>query len=285
MNRQPSFPRRWNVGGATLLAETFSSRIWKVARADGTPAVVKALKPFPDVEDELRGAYLLAWRRGAGAVRLLGRDGRKMLIEYAGDRRLSQEIDARGDEAATEIAAEVMTRLHASSDHPAPPQLQPLADRFESLFRVAEAAGAASAYVEAANTARRLLANPRDVRPLHGDLNHDNIMLGERGWLAIDPKGVLGDPAFDAANLFYNPLDRDALCLDGERIARMAVVFSRALRQPPAAILDHAFAYGCLSAAWHAQDGNDRDEARELAIANAVREVNRPLKAARFSRL
>ena len=46
---------------------------------------------------------------------------------------------------------------------------------------------------------------------LHGDLHHENIMHGPRGWLAIDPKGVLGDPGFDAANMFYNPLDRDDL--------------------------------------------------------------------------
>lgn len=56
----------------------------------------------------------------------------------------------------------------------------------------------------------------------HGDLHHDNIMHGSRGSLAIDPKGVYGDPAFDAANVFYNPLDRDDLCLDAARIAAIA---------------------------------------------------------------
>ena len=111
------------------------------------------------------------------------------------------------------------------------------------------------------------------VRVLHGDLHHDNILLGERGWLAIDPKGLMGDPAFDAANLFYNPLERDDLCLAPERIARMADVFSHSMRQDPRRLLDHAFAYGCLSAAWHCEDGNSRDENRELAVASAIRAV------------
>ncbi|RUW65537.1 3'-kinase, partial [Mesorhizobium sp. M2A.F.Ca.ET.067.02.1.1] len=38
-------------------------------------------------------------------------------------------------------------------------------------------------------------------------------------------------------------------------------------------ILDHAIAYGCLSAAWHREDKNAVDENRELTIAEAVRRV------------
>lgn len=62
----PAFPARWQVSEPELIAETFSSRIWKVRREDGSPAIVKALKPFDDVADELRGEHFLAWRRGEG---------------------------------------------------------------------------------------------------------------------------------------------------------------------------------------------------------------------------
>nr|WP_208863824.1 aminoglycoside phosphotransferase family protein [Mesorhizobium loti] len=272
----PVFPARWKVSAPELIAETFSSRIWKVVRGDGSPAVVKALKPFDDVADELRGEYFLAWRRGEGAVRLLGRDGHSMLLEYGGDTLLTQVLDEQGDNAATAIAAEVMAKLFSPSHHPFPPELQPLRERYASLFRKAATdrdAGHASIYVEAASIAGRLLDNPHDIRPLHGDLHHDNILHGPRGWLVIDPKGVLGDPGFDAANMFYNPLDRDALCLDPQRIAHMAEVFAKTLGQSPPAILDHAIAYGCLSAAWHHEDDNTVEENRELSIAKAIRAV------------
>ncbi|WP_210243409.1 aminoglycoside phosphotransferase family protein [Mesorhizobium sp. B2-4-14] len=272
----PAFPARWRVSAPELIAETFSSRIWKVRFEDGSPAIVKALKPFDDVADELRGERYLAWRSGEGAVRLLGRDGHSMLLEYGGETLLSGVLDGQGDSTATEIAAEVMTRLLSSSKHPFPSGLQPLRERFSSLFKKARAdreADIASIYVEAGAIADRLLAAPHDVRPLHGDLHHENILHGPRGWLAIDPKGVLGDPGFDAANMFYNPLGRDALCLDPERIVRMAEVFAGTLAQTPAAILDHAMAYGCLSAAWHHEDENEVEENRELSIARAIRVV------------
>ncbi|TPI20052.1 aminoglycoside phosphotransferase family protein [Mesorhizobium sp. B4-1-1] len=271
-----AFPRRWKVSAPELIAETFSSRIWKVTREDGSPAIVKDLKPFDDVADELRGEHYLAWRRGEGAVRLLGRDGNRMLLEYAGDRLLSEHLAEHGDAAATAIAAEVMTRLFSPSEHAPPSDLQPLRERFASLFKAARAdrdANRETLYVEAAAVAERLLAAPHAVRPLHGDLHHDNILFGPRGWLAIDPKGVLGDPGFDAANMFYNPLDRDDLCLGPQRIAHMAEVFGKTLGQSPRAILDHAIAYGCLSAAWHREDKNAVDEDRELAVAEAVRKV------------
>lgn len=264
------------ISGAALLAETFSSRIWKVVRDDGTTAIVKDLKPFDDVEDELRGKHLLRWLDGRGSVRLLGVDGNRMLLEYAGERHLTEILDKAGDTAATEIAADVMARLHAPSDRPAPAGLQKLRHRFVALFRVAEAerkAGSAGLYAQAADVAQRVLDDARDIRPLHGDLHHENIIESPRGWLAIDPKGVLGDPCFDAANMFFNPLERDSLCKDPERIAEMATIFHNVLTLDPRRVLDHAFAYGCLSAAWHAEDGNDTNEERELSVAEAIRTV------------
>ena len=32
---------------------------------------------------------------------------------------------------------------------------------------------------------------------LHGDLHHDNILKNGDNWLVIDPKGFIGDPAFE----------------------------------------------------------------------------------------
>lgn len=273
---QPVFPGRWDVSDPVLIAETFSSRIWEVRLADGGAAVVKDLKPFDDVEDELRGAHYLSWRDGLGAVRLLGLDGQRMLLEHAGDRLLTAELNEFGDRQATGIAAEVLKTLFSESKTPPPSDLQPLRERYKSLFKKAKAdhaAGKKSIYVEAAELAERLLSDPYELRPLHGDLHHDNILHGPRGWLAIDPKGLLGDPGFDAANFLFNPLDRHDLTRDPERIAHMAGAFAEALGQNPAAILDHAIAWGCLSSSWHAEDKNAVDEENELAAVAAIRGV------------
>lgn len=54
--------------------------------------------------------------------------------------------------------------------------------------------------------ANLLLSSPHDEVVLHGDLHHGNILdFGTRGWLAIDPKGLVGERGFDYANIFTNP--------------------------------------------------------------------------------
>ena len=52
----PVFPAHWHVSQPVLIADTFSSLVWKVSLPDGTPAIVKGLKPIEDIADELRGA-------------------------------------------------------------------------------------------------------------------------------------------------------------------------------------------------------------------------------------
>jgi streptomycin 6-kinase len=271
-------PPRWNIRSAELRTETFSSRIWDVLLADDVRAIVKEVKPFDDMADELRGAHYLTWRAGVGAVSLLDVEANCMLLEHGGERLLTHELAERGDVYATDLMAEVLARILSPSVVTPPAELQPLHERFAALFvkaRSESSRQSASEYVHAAALATRLLAEPRDVRPLHGDLHHENVLCGPRGWLVIDPKGVLGDPAFEAANVLYNPLDRDDLCMDSERIARVAEVLSRAIGQDPRRVLDYAIAYGCLSAAWHAGDANERNEQRELAIARAISVVRR----------
>src|SRR5690349_4847436 len=135
---RPYFPERWGVSGEELIADTFSSRIWKVRLPDGGPAIVKDLKPIEDIADELRGAEYLAWRGGRGAIKLLDRDGNRMLLEYAGERMLSHVVAEAGDEHATGIAAELVAELYSVSDRPLPSALLPIRERFAGLFERAE---------------------------------------------------------------------------------------------------------------------------------------------------
>ncbi|EFC4860041.1 APH(6)-I family aminoglycoside O-phosphotransferase, partial [Escherichia coli] len=266
----PVFPAHWHVSQPVLIADTFSSLVWKVSLPDGTPAIVKGLKPIEDIADELRGADYLVWRNGRGAVRLLGRENNLMLLEYAGERMLSHIVAEHGDYQATEIAAELMAKLYAASEEPLPSALLPIRDRFAALFQRArddQNAGCQTDYVHAAIIADQMMSNASELRGLHGDLHHENIMFSSRGWLVIDPVGLVGEVGFGAANMFYDPADRDDLCLDPRRIAQMADAFSRALDVDPRRLLDQAYAYGCLSAAWNA-DGEE--EQRDLAGATDV---------------
>ncbi|MBA3414879.1 MAG: 3'-kinase, partial [Chloroflexia bacterium] len=118
--------------------------------------------------------------------------------------------------------------------------------------------------IQSAATARGLLAAPREVGVLHGDLHHGNVLDGgPRGWLAIDPKRLLGERTFDFANIFCNP-DLETATAPG-RLARQAAVVAAAAGLERERLLRWVLAYAGLSAAWTLGDGDHPEIA--LAVA------------------
>jgi streptomycin 6-kinase len=102
--------------------------------------------------------------------------------------------------------------------------------------------------------------------------DNDNILHGPRGWLAIDPKGPIGDPAYDVANMFQNPVDYEGRC-DADRILRLAQTMAEAVGRNVETVLEYAFAYSGLSVAWWLEDGNEDAAASTLEIGRAIGDV------------
>jgi streptomycin 6-kinase len=173
---------------------------------------------------------------------------------------------ARGgrDDEASRVVCAVAARLHAPRGCP-PPALIPLPRWFEAL-EPAAARHRGILSLAAAN-ARELLAAPQEVVVLHGDLHHGNVLDFRRhGWLAIDPKRLVGERYFDFANLFCNP-DLAVARAPG-RLARQASVVAEAAGLERPRLLRWILAWAGLSAAWHLEDGETAETA--LAVARLV---------------
>ena len=82
-------------------------------------------------------------------------------------------------------------------------------------------------------------------------------------WLAIDPKGLIGDCAFDYANIFCNP-DLAVATASG-RLQRQAAVVSEAVGIEREHMLKWILAYAGLSASWMLADGDNAE--LPLAVA------------------
>ncbi len=148
-----------------------------------------------------------------------------------------------------------------------PPSLVPLTTWFEALAPAARAQG--GILVHAANAAADVLASQREIVPLHADLHHENILdFGERGWVAIDPKRVIGERAFEYTILFCDPdlgLPHLTIARRLEIFAQRLTIVSEAANLEVRRLLLWILAWAGLSAVW--QIGDNLDPGIELQVA------------------
>jgi len=171
---------------------------------DGTPVVLKV--NFPEEESEHEADALVHWA-GEGAIRLLAenRERRALLLEHC-EPGTQLWMIADGDEA-NRIAAHVLRRIWHPP--PAPSPFRPLAAEAarwgEEIRREWEALGRPfeRRLVDEAGAACRELGPAQgEAVVLHQDFHGGNVLRSEReGWLAIDPKPLVGEREFDAASL------------------------------------------------------------------------------------
>jgi streptomycin 6-kinase len=99
-----------------------------------------------------------------------------------------------------------------------------------------------------------LCATQPRTRLLHGDLQHYNVLFdSNRGWLAIDPKGVIGEVEYELGAALRNPFERPELFLS--MIEKRLRQFTDKLNLDYERALGWAFAQAVLSAIWMFEDG------------------------------
>ena len=237
----------WNLSDPQLLTQTVTSHIYTVTH-DSETVILKLLSPSET--DEQRGAVALRCFDGRGAVHLLRHDDGAHLLEYAAGDELVTLVERGGDENATRIIAQVIQQLHSASQDVPHDGLLTLDRWFRELFNKAAVdrqAGIDSIYVRCAPLAQRLLADQRDVRVLHGDLHHRNIRQSSRGWLAFDPKGLVGERTYDCANTLCNPPIPE-LVHNETRLLNNAAILADTLGIDLPRVLAFTYAYACLNA-------------------------------------
>jgi streptomycin 6-kinase len=242
---------KWNLVADGAEIETPSSWLLPV-RQGAVAAMLKVHKPE---SDERPGTDYLRYVGGNGAVRVMAADDDALLMERAmGARSLLDMAVAGDDRGAAEILAATVGKLQAPRGGPVPPTLAPLERHFASLF---DRAHEHPLLQRSAACARALLASPRDVMALHGDLHHSNVLDGgPRGWLAIDPKGHLGERTYDLANLLGNPWPHGDIVHHSGRMQAIGSLYAERLGMAADRVLAFALAHAGLAGSWHLDEGS-----------------------------
>jgi streptomycin 6-kinase len=151
---------------------------------------------LPDEESEHEAEAFFRWQ-GRGAARLLARDDarRAYLVERL---RPGTQLWDLLDEEAMQIAADVLEQLWIPADRPFRRLEDVAAWWAEELPKTQldrKLVERAVSFLREAGPAQR------ESVLLHQDFHGGNVLLSERGWLAIDAKPLVGEREFDTASL------------------------------------------------------------------------------------
>jgi streptomycin 6-kinase len=250
--------RRWSITVGPPLDSLSYNYVAPAVDRHGRALMLKLGVPNPELLTEIEALRIYD---GRGCVQLLAADcerGALLLERLEPGVALSAYVD--DDERATSIAAGVMRQLWrpVPPEHPFPSVARWAAGLGRLRKRFDGATGPLpSALVERAEDLfRALIASMAEPVLVHGDLHHDNILAAEREpWLAIDPKGVVGEPAYEVGALLRNPFPEILSMPQPARILdRRVDQLTSELGFDRDRILGWALAQAVLSAWWCIED-------------------------------
>ena len=242
-------------------------------RADGSAVVLKLGVPGREWHTEAAALRLYG---GVGAARLLDADAEHgaLLLERLIPGTMLAELG--DDERMTEIAAGVMGRIWQPP--PSQHQFPAVADWAAGLDAVRQhfAEGALPIEPRLLDMAQAYFAELLHSQPsevvLHGDLHHFNILQADQGWKLIDPKGLIGEPAYELGAFLLNPNTTimHHSDLKAVLIRRIDQLCER-LDLQRQRVVRYAVAHAVLSGWWD-MDAQGRGGELALTIANILAE-------------
>jgi streptomycin 6-kinase len=212
---------------------------------------------------------------GHGSARLLEAEadqGALLIERLRPGIRLAEVAD---DELATAMAAQVMRQLWRAlpADHGFPTIASWAAglERLRARFEGGTGPLPTDLVGQAEGLFRDLLASAAPPVLLHGDLHHDNILSAQRApWLALDPKGLAGELAYEVGALMRNPRPQPAAVL-----ARRADILAEILEIDRGRLLAWSLAQAVLSAWWSVED-HGRGWEGAIEVAETLRRLLPP---------
>ncbi|HEX8234833.1 MAG TPA: aminoglycoside phosphotransferase family protein [Abditibacteriaceae bacterium] len=239
-----------------------------VVFSDGTEAVLKLCVPGPEVQNEI--AALRAFN-GHGICKLMDADASRgiLLLEQLKPGNCLKPV--QNDEEAVVIAARVVKKMQSRMTVPdvaasAFPSIahQKSLDTLRQHLQTGAGTLPGPLVRKVEILLPQLSSSIRSPRLLHGDLHHENILWAhEHGWMAIDPKGVIGELEYEVIPFLMNNFPQhDSLAATKFRVD----TFVAELNLQRERVLSWALCYAVLSAWWSIED---RTEGAEQSIEAA----------------
>jgi streptomycin 6-kinase len=267
--------QKWGLTGVQPVP-TLSYNFVAFADRGHEQVMLKMGVPDRELRSEMTALRIF---NGQGSCRLVDYDEEKywLLLERLKPGRMLVELE--DDEEATVIAADVMQKIwrfdYGAANTPlrsARDNLILLEDWFDGLKRLrARFDGGTGPFDK--KLVERVEASVNDFflenhKPvlLHGDFHHFNVLSSERGWLVIDPKGVIGPAGYEVGPFLLNPWgDLSKLDYHRQRTLRRIDILHEQLGFERERIREWGLAHAVLSSWWSMEEHGAWRYASEFA--------------------
>ena len=240
---------------------------------DGARVVLKISK---QVGDESHSGEVLKAYGGDGVVRVYESEPGAVLLERVEPGEQLVNVVRRGeDDEATKILAEVIAKL---ANHEAPticPTIAYWGRGFDRYLQSGDEQIPRAVVKEAREIYQELVSSQRKTMLLHGDLQHYNVLFdNERGWVAIDPKGVIGELEYELGALLRNPVELPNIFAIPVTIKRRLEILTTTLHRDDSRALRWSYSQSILSAIWDIEDhGTLTPDNPSLLLADSLKRI------------
>tara|TARA_Y100000389_G_scaffold163820_1_gene167235 strand:+ start:347 stop:1174 length:828 start_codon:yes stop_codon:yes gene_type:complete len=215
----------------------------------GVPAILK----ISSSKDE-NTAEMLKYYNGYGAVKLLrSRDNISLISRAIPATPLKELVLNDEDDKACKVFCEIVKKIHSDNNYKTDsyPEIIDWASGFDEYIKSGNNQIPLNLINEAKNIFLDLVKSQTSTIVLHGDLHHKNILLDqEEGWLAIDPKGIVGEKEIEVSAFLKNPIGHIEIYGNPQIIKGRLDIIAEGLQLDRERILLWCYCLTILSSIW-----------------------------------
>ena len=278
MNTKPTIPesiahlsQKWGLSSIRPLAESrlINNYVAIAHSALCNADVVLKILLWENPHEEKALRYF----NGQGCVKLLEYDAeyQAFLLQYIQPGDTLRSFFPDRDKEAVEIVAALIKRLHTHDASNIEPGSFPTVREWLKELDQEYQKVPLDLLVKARTLATKLVSTEGTLYLLHGDLHHENILQYsqpfvlsstslriEESWIAIDPKGVIGELEYELGAFIRNPIPDLILHPDVQQLTKRRIEqFSALLNFDAQRVTDWCFVQSVLSACWVEGYGKD----------------------------
>ena len=255
---------KWELVNEGPVENLSYNYVLRVRDLENRPLILKLGVPNYDFANECR---TLQFYDGASCVRVIKEDAWNgaFLLDRLVPGNMLLDLD---EELAVKEFAEVWKKtrrpIKSNSDFPLIQDWFRAFDRYLLTYPENNGPLPNEQVEKAKMLAHHILYQTGDLQLLHGDLHHQNILYSDKyGWMAIDPKGIIGDSYFDLISFLINELQHQTS--PREVLQRRVDILVEELNLNRERLLLTGFVMSTLYACWGVEDKADWQEAKQCA--------------------